>query len=82
MKLLRSSILFYALLLCTASAVFGQNEEDALRYSDLLPGGTARSWALGGAMGAVGADPGSATTNPAGFGLYNTSEISFTPHLK
>jgi hypothetical protein len=61
---------------------FGQNEEDALRFSNLLPGGTARSWALGGAMGAVGADPGSATTNPAGFGLYNTSELSFSPQFE
>ena len=59
-----------------------QNETDALRLSNTLPGGTARSWALGGAMGAVGADPGSATTNPAGFGLYNTSEISFTPQFE
>lgn len=77
-----------ALALCLLQALtgtstaYGQNEEDALRYSNLLPGGTARSWALGGAMGAVGADPGSATTNPAGFGLYNTSEISFTPQFE
>lgn len=82
MNLIRPAILFSAFLICSASTVFGQNEEDALRYSNLLPGGTARSWALGGAMGAVGADPGSATTNPAGFGLYNTSEISFTPQFE
>jgi hypothetical protein len=59
-----------------------QNEEDALRYSWALPGGTARSWAMGSAMGAVGADPGSASLNPAGFGLYNTSEFSITPGLE
>lgn len=70
------------LSLAFSAPVFGQNETDALRYSDILPGGTARSWALGGAIGAVGADPGSATTNPAGFGLYNTSEISFTPQFE
>lgn len=58
-----------------------QNEEDALRYSWLLPGGTARGWGLGSAMGAVGADPGAASLNPAGFGLYNTSEFSLTPGL-
>lgn len=63
-------------------AAYGQSEEDALRFSNLLPGGTARSWALGGAIGAVGADPGSVTTNPAGLGLYNTSEFSFTPQFE
>ncbi|MBK9421076.1 MAG: hypothetical protein IPN44_08480 [Flavobacteriales bacterium] len=72
---------FLSLALATGQ-VFSQNEEDALRLSNTLPGGTARSWALGGAIGAVGADPGSATTNPAGFGLYNTSEISFTPQFE
>lgn len=78
----RSLPIIAILLLCGAQTASGQNEEDALRYSNLLPGGTARSWALGGAMGAVGADPGSATTNPAGFGLYNTSEFSLTPQFE
>lgn len=61
---------------------FGQNEEDALRYSQTLPGGTARSWAMGSAFGAVGADPASASINPAGFGLYNASELSLTPSFE
>lgn len=56
-----------------------QNEEDLLRYSSIVPGGGARAWGMGGAMGAVGADPSAATINPAGFGLYSTSEFSFTP---
>lgn len=56
-----------------------QNEEDALRYSHIVPGGSARSWSMAGAFGAVGADPASATINPAGFGLYSTSELSITP---
>lgn len=69
-------------LLFAWNPVFGQNEEDALRFSQLMPGGTARSWGLGGAIGAVGADPGSASTNPAGLALYNTSEFSFTPQFE
>lgn len=80
--MLRYVLLPGILLFCGTQVVQGQNEEDALRFSNLLPGGTARSWALGGAIGAVGADPGSATTNPAGFGLYNTSEISITPQFE
>ncbi|MBZ0206876.1 MAG: hypothetical protein K8H89_11165 [Flavobacteriales bacterium] len=80
--IIRPSIASLFLLSFATVQVFGQNEEDALRFSSILPGGTARSWALGGAMGAVGADPGSATTNPAGFGLYNTSEFSLTPQFE
>lgn len=80
MSCLRFLPLVIAILV--GSSLVAQNEEDALRYSSFLPGGTARSWALGGAIGAVGADPGSASTNPAGFGLYNTSEVSFTPQFE
>lgn len=65
-----------------ASGTFAQNEEDALRFSNILPGGTARSWAMGSAMGAVGADPAAASLNPAGFALYNASEVSFTPSFE
>lgn len=75
-------ILLAIALLLFGLPVVAQNEDDALRYSSFLPGGTARSWAMGGAIGAVGADPGSASSNPAGFGLYNTSEVSFTPQFE
>ncbi len=70
-----------ALAACTivlGPLCWAQNEEDALRFSRIVPGGTARSWSMAGAFGAVGADPASATINPAGFGLYNASEFSMT----
>lgn len=74
--------LFLSLLSIMVGAVaLAQNDEDAFRYSWTLPGGTARGWGLGGAMGAVGADPAASSLNPAGFGLYNTTEISLTPVL-
>jgi hypothetical protein len=76
MRILRTSIGACAIALGTVG--LAQNEEDALRYSTITPGGTARTWALAGAFGAVGADPAAATINPAGFGLYNASEITMT----
>ncbi len=69
-----------ALVLATAS--MAQNEEDALRISSLLPGGTARSNGMANAFGAIGADPGSIGINPAGFGLYRNSELTLTPSLE
>ena len=59
----------------------GQNQVDALRYSQTYSGGTARSVALGGAFGALGGDFFSVSQNPAGLGVYRGSEITFTPEL-
>lgn len=56
-----------------------QSDEDALRYSQLTFGGTARFMGLSGAFGALGGDFGSLSSNPAGIGLYRNSEFSLTP---
>ncbi len=62
-------------------SLFAQNEIDALRYSRQNPTGTARFSAMGGAFGALGADFSALSNNPAGIGLYKSSEITVTPSL-
>ncbi len=52
---------------------------DALRFSQTFTGGSARIQALGGTNVALGADVTAISSNPAGLGLYNRSEISITP---
>jgi hypothetical protein len=64
-----------------SSFVFAQNESDALRYSHMIPGGTARFSAMGGSFGALGGDFASLSINPAGIGVYRGSEITITPSL-
>ncbi len=54
---------------------------DALRFSNMGFGGTARSMAVGGAFGAAGADLSVLSTNPAGIGLYKSSEVVISPSL-
>lgn len=67
------------------SVVFGvqllsaQNEFDALRYSNLEFYGDARFNAMGGSFGALGANMSSLSINPAGIGVYQSSDFSFTP---
>lgn len=61
--------------------LFGQNEDDALRYSYFNTVGTARFTAMGGAMGALGADFSALSTNPASIGFYRRTEVTFTPSL-
>lgn len=67
--------------LCASLYLQAQNEVDALRYSQITFGSTARSSALAGAFGALGADFSCLSVNPAGIGVYQSSEFSFSPGL-
>ena len=58
-----------------------QTVEDALRYSRLQAGGTARSVSTGGALSAFGGDFGTLSVNPAGIGTYRKSTLVITPSL-
>jgi len=60
------------------SLCISQTVTDALRYSTLIPGGTARVIGAGSSFGAMGGDFGSLTINPAGLGDYRSSEIVFS----
>ncbi len=56
-----------------------QNQLDVLRYSNLNYSGTARFNAMGGAFTALGGDYSGVNINPAGLGLYRSSEFTITP---
>lgn len=64
---------------CLGYIAHAQDESDALRYSYLTNGGTARMQAIGNAQTALGGDPSSMDVNPAGIGLFRTNDFSFTP---
>jgi hypothetical protein len=73
--------LLIAALIFTMPIVFSQTVKDALRYSTIFYGGTARFMSMGGAFTALGADLSTLTQNPAGLGVFRSSEISLTPQL-
>jgi len=58
-----------------------QNVDDALRYSQIFYGGTARFMSMGGAFTALGGDISSLSQNPAGIGVFRASELTITPQL-
>jgi hypothetical protein len=62
-------------------AVNAQTDVDALRYSMIGFGGTARYSSMGGAFGAIGADFSTISVNPAGLGVYRKNEFTFTPSI-
>ncbi|MBI3511505.1 MAG: outer membrane protein transport protein [Bacteroidetes bacterium] len=72
------SVFFGSVFLSSLSA---QNETDALRYSNIGFGGTARYIGMSGAFGAIGADVSVLSTNPAGLGMYHKNEMVFSPSL-
>ncbi len=75
-------LLIIVLFISSIPTLFSQNSSDALRYSRILYGGSARFQGLGGAFGAVGADFSSIATNPAGLGLFTSSEMTFSPSIR
>lgn len=58
------------------SSLFAQNEFDALRYSTIGSGGTARTMGMAGSFSAIGADGSAAMTNPAGIATFRRSEFN------
>lgn len=82
---MKKSFLQYTItmvLLSIGSNLFSQSLADGLRYSQTLNGGTARFVSMGGAFGALGADFTSTSINPAGLGVYKSSEFTITPSFK
>ena len=63
------------------SQLSAQTVQDALRLSTFDWSGTARSAAVGGSMGALGADFSVASTNPAGLAWFRSSDFTITPTL-
>ena len=64
------------------SAAHAQDVAEAFNLSNLTVQGTARSMGFGNALGSVGGDFSSVSVNPAGLGIYRSSELMFTPSLR
>lgn len=71
--------LFILTTAIVSTQVQAQEPADALRYSWLTPGGSARQQAIGGAMASLGGDISATFVNPAGLGFYKTGDFVFTP---
>ncbi len=75
-------LLLLTISLFSFTSVVAQDAIDVLRYSYINPTATARGVSIGNALGSVGGDFGTLSINPAGIGIYRSSEFMFTPSLK
>lgn len=71
-------ILFFPALIIF-NIVSAQTPDDVPRYSFFPQNGTARTLAIGGAMGSLGGDITATFVNPAGLAMYRTSDFVLTP---
>lgn len=76
MKTIRTLLLLALFVL--SLGLHAQGVDDALLYSQTYYEGTARSMAMGDAIGAVGGDLTAVCINPAGLGLYRSQEFTFS----
>jgi len=77
---MKKNILAIALIL-NCSFIFAQTEFDAMKFvqSDII--GTARYMSMAGAFGALGGDASAIKDNPAGLGIYRSSEMTGTMNI-
>ena len=77
-KQLFSTVIFF---LFSCSLLVAQNHQDAFLFSESANIGTARSSSMANAFGALGADVSVLSTNPAGLGVYQSYEFSYSLSL-
>jgi hypothetical protein len=74
-SLMKKLSLIIGLLTMLSFNLQAQNISDALRYSILNPGSTARTLGVGGSLSALGGDFSVLSTNPAGLAVYRRSDF-------
>jgi hypothetical protein len=77
--IMKQVLLFLTISVGVSTQLAAQEPSDALRYSWLSGGGTARNQAIGGTNVSLGGDLSSIFYNPAGLGMYKTGELVLSP---
>lgn len=78
---MNKSTLFLSLFLPVSGMVYAQSALDAYNISQPDMKGTARFMGMAGAFGALGGDLSTLSQNPAGIGIYRSSEFGLTLNL-
>jgi len=76
---MKKIVLLIQVIIFAFSGAIAQSDVDALRYSTIEFGGTARYNSMAGAFGALGGDFSTLSSNPAGIAVFKKSDLSITP---
>jgi hypothetical protein len=79
--MMRKISLILLVIASTTAGIFAQTVNDALRYSQVFYTGSARFMSMGSAFTALGGDLSTLSQNPAGLGVFRSSEVSVSPQL-
>jgi hypothetical protein len=80
-------IILLIVFIAASSEIYAQTDQingyykDGILLSQNFYGSTSRTAAMGSAFSALGGDLGSISINPAGMGIYRSSEFSFSPGM-
>ena len=75
---MKKQILITGFGLLSVFSLTAQNDIDAMRYSQITFGGTARFASMAGSMGALGGDISTLSFNPAGIAIFKKTELSIS----
>src|SRR3989344_3224278 len=75
---MKKQILITGIGLLSVFSLKSQNDIDAMRYSQITFGGTARFASMAGSMGALGGDISTLSFNPAGIAIFKKTELSIS----
>ncbi len=78
---MKRTVIILITLVTALSGLRSQTIDEALWYSQIFYGGSARFHAMGGAFTALGGDMSVLSQNPAGMGIYRSMELSFSPQM-
>ena len=78
---MKKQIFILGIGLLSACSTFAQNDIDAMRYSQITFGGTARFASMAGSMGALGGDISTLSFNPAGIAIFKKTELTISPAI-
>jgi hypothetical protein len=76
---MKKGLLTLTIIALSSITLLAQNEIDALRFSQDASLGSARFTAMSGAFGSLGGEFSALSLNPAGIGMYQFAEFSFSP---
>jgi hypothetical protein len=76
------AVFLFAVIISSSVSAQVQNPDAITLFNRSAVGGTAATAGAGGAFSSVGGDLGSMDLNPAGLGLFTTSDISITPGIR